>query len=169
CLADRGMLTTTPTCHLPSLFGACEPPADPAARGFARLPADKWWWDSSLAERPGVHRLKVLRGKVLLVDAGLVALLRPLCGGSLAAAATGELGGLAARLVEHLRAAGPSLLDDARGELGLDTKAMRQARQVTESRGAVVSREVTVPARNGGHRHTSELRRWDQTDLAGRG
>ena len=68
-----------------------------------------------------------------------------------------------------LRAAGPSLLDDARGELGLDTKAMRKVRQVTESRGAVVSREVTVPARNGGHLHTSELRRWDQTSLAGRG
>src|SRR5947207_10698462 len=85
-LADRGMLTTMPSSHLPSLFGACEPPSDPDARGFARLPPDKWWWDFGLADMTGVHRLKIHRGKALLLDERLIPVIAPLCQHSLASA-----------------------------------------------------------------------------------
>jgi hypothetical protein len=161
-VADRQMLTLLPDCSLPSLFGACDPPEDPAARGFARWPEDKWWWDMALAGTPGIRRLRIHRGKGLFVSAALLPVLDPLCGEELRRAEAGERGEAAAVLVHHLDAAGPSLIDDVKEELGLDARVLRALRDRLEPWGAVVSREVRVPAGQGGHRHTSELSRWDQ-------
>jgi hypothetical protein len=168
-LADRRLLTTTPSSHLPSLFGACEPVADPQARGFARLPADKWWWDGALTDSGGVARLKVLRGKVLLLDEELTPLVDPLCRASLRRAERGDLGQDAKTLAKHLAATGPLLLEDARSELGWDAAKMRRVRKETEPFGVVVSEEATLDAANGGHLHTSRLLRWDHTAWCGSG
>lgn len=160
-LRDRALLTILPGSALPSLFGACDPPADPEARGFGRYPADKWWWDLALAERPRFHRLRVYRGKGLLVDDRLLPVLDPLCSADLAHAERGGYGTEAAAVVAHLRAAGVSLLEDVKEELGFEPKMLRALRDRLERRGAVVSREVRLEAKGGGHRHTSELRLWD--------
>src|SRR5206468_949391 len=59
-LADRGLLTLTPDCALPSLFGACHEPGSTAGgRGFAAWPRTRWPWAGMLARRPGVRWLKV--------------------------------------------------------------------------------------------------------------
>ena len=54
---------------------------------------------------------------------------------------------------------------------GLSAAALRRVREPLERTGAIVTRSVTVPARTGGHRHTSELRLWPQaeTPLPGAG
>jgi hypothetical protein len=67
-LRDRGLLTRTADCALPSLYEAChEDPYKPGSPGFATWPATRWPWFSELAERgyliTGVHR-----GKNLLVS-----------------------------------------------------------------------------------------------------
>jgi hypothetical protein len=161
-LTDRAMLTVLPDSALPSLFGACDPPDDPEARGFARWPADKWWWDMALVQRPGVYRLRIHRGKGLFVSDALLPVLEPLCSADLAHAEGGGYGPEAAAVTAHLRAAGVSLVEDVKEELGLAPKTLRGLRDRLERRGAVVSREVRVAAKSGGHRHTSELALWDQ-------
>jgi hypothetical protein len=159
-LRDRGMLTLTPDCSLPSLFAAChDEPYKPGGHGFASWPKTKWWWGGALEERPGVHWLKVRRGRGLLVTDEVAALLDPLCRDELARAEAGELGDVAARLVEHLASAGPSLAEELREELGLDSRTLKAARERAERVGAVVARRVTLEEP---HRHTSELQRWDQ-------
>jgi hypothetical protein len=160
-LRDRGMLTTLPSTSLPSVFGACDPPA-PGAQGFERWPADKWWWDGALVESEGVVTSKVARGKRLFVDERLVARFDPLCRASLADADAGSLGIEVQQLTGELAASGPAPIDDVRRSLGLDTAGLRRVRAVVEPLGAVVSREVEIAARNGGHRHTSVVSRWDQ-------
>ena len=163
------MLTILPGSALPSLFGACAPPADPEAKGFGRYPEDKWWWDMALVERPGVHRLRIHRGKGLIVDDRLLGVLDPLCSDDLLRAEHGDYGTEAAVLVAHLRTAGPSILEDVKQELGFEPKMLRGLRDRLERGGAVVSREVRLEAKGGGHRHTSELRRWDQVYPGGAG
>ena len=153
-LDDRGVLTLTPDCALPSLFGACHEEPYSEAPGFGQWPKTKYWWASALAERPGIHRLRIHRGKALLVAERVARLADPLCRAALAAAE----GGPHARLVAHLAAAGPSLLPELKEELGLDPNGLRKARGAVERAGAVVSREVVLEP----HRHTSELCRWDQ-------
>jgi len=154
-IEDRGMATLMPCCSLPSLFAAChEEPYAPGSPGFGQWPKTKYWWASALAGRPGIHRLRVHRGKALLVAEWVTRLADPLCRAALAEAERGPH----ARLVAHLAAAGPALLPELKEELGLDTNALRQARAALERTGAVVSREVVLQP----HRHTSELRRWDQ-------
>src|SRR5919201_5117194 len=65
---DRGILTRTADCALPSLHEAChEEPYRPGAGGFGEWPRTKWQWFGRLAERPGLTALKVHRGKHLLV------------------------------------------------------------------------------------------------------
>src|SRR5437762_9039771 len=84
----------------------------------------------------------------------------PLARAALAAAdAAGDEG---SRLVRHLRSAGPSKIDDVKGELGLEAPALRKVREKLESVAAVVSRDIPVDDGKGGHKHTSELARWDQ-------
>jgi len=47
-------------------------------------------------------------------------------------------------------------------ELGLEAPALRKVREKLETVAAVVSRDIAVDDGKGGHRHTSELARWDQ-------
>jgi hypothetical protein len=160
-LIDRGMLTLTQDSALPSLFAAChEEPYKRGAAGFGSWPKTKWPWGGELALRPGVLALKVHRGKVLLCHQAAIRAIDPLARAALAEAdAAGDAG---SRLVRHLKSAGPSKLDDVKGELGLEAPALRKVREKLETLAAVVSRDVTVDDGKGGHRHTSELARWDQ-------
>ena len=51
-LRDRGLLTRTADCALPSLYEAChEDPYRPGSPGFATWPATKWPWFGELADR----------------------------------------------------------------------------------------------------------------------
>jgi hypothetical protein len=160
---ERGVVTLTPSCSLPSLYGAChEEPYKPGGKGFAGYPKTKWPWGSALRQRPGIHWLRLLRGTGVFLSDEVAALADPLCRAALADA-EGE-GGDAARLVTHLASAGPSLLDEIKEELGLSAKALRGVRARLERVGAVVSRQVVLD-RGGRHRHTSELRRWDQLEV----
>ena len=64
--ADRGLLTRTADCALPSLYEAChEEPYQPGSPGFATWPATKWPWFGELADR-GHLITAVHRGKSLL-------------------------------------------------------------------------------------------------------
>jgi hypothetical protein len=154
-LRERGMLTRLPDCSLPSLFGAChEEPYKPGSRGFGLWPRTKWRWAFELAERPGVHILGIHRGKGLFVTAETAVLVDRLAREELAQVEAGALGPEAALLVAHLAAAGPSLLEELREELGIDARRLRPK---LERRGAIVARAVILDDRN-----TSELARWDQ-------
>ena len=93
----------------------------------------------------------------MLVSDAVAAVLDPLCRAALAAAADSPL-------LAHLCSAGPSLVDDLLVELGLSSSALRRMREPLERTGALVARSVTLPARTGGHRHTSELRLWTQAE-----
>jgi hypothetical protein len=160
-LADRGMLTLTQDSALPSLFAAShEEPYKRGAAGFGSWPKTKYVWAFQLVERPRVLGLKVHRGKMLLCGPDAARAIDPL-----ARAALSEADGAAderTRLVRHLKSAGPSQLDDVKAELGLAPAALRKVRERLESVAAVVSREVEVSDGKGGHKHTSELCRWDQ-------
>jgi hypothetical protein len=167
-LRDRGMLTRTPDSSLPSLFQAChEQPYLPGGRGFASWPATKWPWAAALAERPGVHALKIHRGKTILLTSQTLALADPICRAELARMDEADPGWH--RLLAHLADAGPSLADDVRTELGLKAAELRALRAALERSGALVSRSVILPGSGGGHLHASELARWDQAFPAGRG
>ena len=158
---ERGIATITPDCSLPSLFLAChEPPYRPGSRGFGLWPRTKYPWAVELTAHPGIHGLKVHRGKRVLVSDAVAGTLDPLCRAAVDAAA-------ASPLVAHLRAAGPSLVEDLQVELGLSAADLRRLRGPLERTGAIVSRSVTVPARTGGHRHTSELRLWPPAETSG--
>jgi hypothetical protein len=154
---ERGVVTITPACALPSLFAACHQPAyREGASGFGSWPRDAYWWPVALGETPGISSLAILRGRRVLVSDAFAAAIDPLCREALAAArASGS------PLVEHLAGAGPSLVDDLRIELGLDARALRRVRAPLERVGAVIARSITVPASSGGHRHTAELRLWE--------
>ena len=159
-LAERGMLTLTQDSALPSLFAAChEEPYKKGAKGFGSWPKTKYPWAFQLAERTDVLALKVHRGKVLLCTPAVCRAVDPLARAALAEAekAPDER----ARLVRHLGSAGPTTIDDVKMELGLPPPTLRAVREKLESLAAVVARETLVPDGKGGHRHTSELRRWD--------
>ncbi len=157
-LADRGLLTRTADCALPSLYGACHEPAfKPGSPGFATWPATKWPWFGELGGRylvPAVHG-----GKNLLVTRAVARLIDPICRAEIERTHAADPGW--ARLLDHLAAAGPSSIDDLRTELGLTPKALKSLRTPLERCGAMVSRSVLMTAA-GEHRHSSELARWDQ-------
>ncbi len=160
-LIDRGLLTLTQDSALPSLFAAChEEPYKRGAAGFGSWPKTKWPWGGELALRPGVLALKVHRGKVLLCHQAALRAIDPLARAALAEA--DGAGDERSRLVRHLKSAGPSKLDDVKDELGLPAPALRKVREKLESVAAVVSRDIAIDDAKGGHRHTSELLRWDQ-------
>jgi hypothetical protein len=77
-------------------------------------------------------------------------------------AAAGDHGPDAARLVDHLGAAGPTTTEDLKVELGLTSPAVRRLRTRLERVGAILPRHLRLDTSGGGHRHTSELSRWDQ-------
>jgi hypothetical protein len=162
-LRERGMLTLMPDCSLPSLFGAChEGPYKSGGRGFASWPKTKWWWAGDLAAREGVHSVRLHAGKNLYLTDETAGLADPLCRAALADADEGRRGETAQRLVRHLADGGPAALDEVKEELGLGTKELRGARVVLERVGAIVARDLRITTTAGGHRHTSELSRWDQ-------
>jgi hypothetical protein len=162
-LQERGLLTLTASCSLPSLFGAChEPPYKEGSRGFGSWPRTKWPWGFELRQRPGVLWTHLLRGQGLFLSAATAAIADPLCRAELARAEAGDYDDDARRLVEQL-AHGSAVIADLRDELGFD---VRPARKKLERVGAVVSRSVVVEP----HAHTSELVRWDHAHpAAGKG
>jgi hypothetical protein len=158
-LRDRGLLTRTADCALPSLYAAChEDPYKIGSPGFGAWPATKWPWFGELAGR-GYLVAAVHRGKSLLVTAEVAGLLDPICRAEIERmrAADRRWG----RLLDHLAAAGPSSTEDLRTELGLARQELRSLRAPLERCGAIISRSLQVTAGEG-HRHASELWRWDQ-------
>jgi hypothetical protein len=146
-------------CSLPSLHVAIhEPPYDPGSRGFGLYPATKWWWSGTLAARPGLWRLKIRRGKSVLVSDEIARHVGPLARSELADAENGIAGELERRLVEHLGETGPAEVGDLRAELNVEARPLRRARGRLERVAAVVSRPVLLEP----HTHSSSLLRWDQ-------
>lgn len=150
-LDDRGLLTLTADCALPSLFGACHEEPYSNAPGFGQWPKTKYWWPSAW----GALSTRLHRGKTLFVSDAVAARIGARCLEELARAEEGVYGGEAAAVVRHLAEAGPSLLEELREEVALD----RRVRERLERVGAIVWRGVRLEEP---HRHTSELRRWDQ-------
>lgn len=160
-LRDRGLLTRSADSALPSFFDAChEKPYAAGSSGFGSWPATKWPWFGKLAERDGVYRLNVHRGKNLLVTDEVAALLDPVCRSEIERMA-GEADEWAL-VLGHLDSAGPALLEDLQTELALKPKELKHALFPLELCGAVVRRSVVLETAGGGHEHTSELARWDQ-------
>lgn len=158
-LRDRGLLTRTADCALPSLYEAChEEPYKPGSPGFATWPATKWPWFGELAERghliAGVHR-----GKNLLLADKVAGMLDPICRAEISRMRAADPG--RRRLLDHLAATGPSSIDDLRTELRLKRQELNALRAPLERCGAIISRSPRVTAGQG-HRHSSELARWDQ-------
>jgi hypothetical protein len=160
-LAERGVLTLTQDSALPSLFAAShEEPYKRGAAGFGSWPKTKYVWAFQLTERPGVLALKIHRGKVVLFHREVARAIDPLARAALAEA--DAAGDERSRVLRHLRSAGRSQVDDLKAELGLEAPALRKIREKLESVAAIVSREIEVDDGKGGHRHVSELARWDQ-------
>jgi hypothetical protein len=164
-LRDRWLLTLTPDTALPSLFGAVhEEPYAPGRPGFGAYPKTKWWWGGALGSRDHVVTTKLHRGKTLYLSPEAARLVDPLCRSALADAERNGYGDVARRLVEHLAAAGPSLVEDLKNELALDAKALRTARTRLEAAGAIIGTGVRTEV-GGGHRHSSRIARWDQAGV----
>jgi hypothetical protein len=158
-LRERGLLTRTTDCALPSLYEAChEDPFKPGSPGFGTWPATKWPWFGELAERgyliAGVHR-----GKNLIVSQDVARLLDPVCRAEIERMRAEDP--LWRAVLDHLAAAGPASIDDLRTELGLKRQELRLLRAPLERCGAIVSRSLEVTAGEM-HLHSSVLSRWDQ-------
>ena len=158
-LRDRGLLTRTADCALPSLYEAChEDPYQIGGAGFATWPATKWPWFGELAGR-GYVVAAVHRGKNLIVTGEVARLLDPICRAEIERMRAADRGW--ARLLDHLAAAGPSSIEDLRTELGLKRQELKSLRAPLQRCGAIISRSPQVTAGEG-HLHSSELVRWDQ-------
>jgi hypothetical protein len=156
-LLDRGLLTRTTDCALPSLFEAChEEPYAPGSPGFGQWPRTKFGWFGELGAR-GYPVLAIHRGKNLLVTQEVAQLIDPICRAEIARMEGEDRDW--ARLLRHLAGAGPSELEDLRLELDLKPKELKALRAPLERCGAIVSRSIVY---EDPHRHTSELCRWDQ-------
>jgi hypothetical protein len=155
-LHDRGLLTRSPDCSLPSLFGAChEEPYKPGAGGFGEWPRTKWSWSFELAQLPGVLAPKIHQGKTLYLSPEAVRLVDPIVRAELdrMTAADGEW----ARLLAHLAEAGPSSPEDLQTELGLRRQDLKKLRAPLERCGVLVTRFERVAGE-----FESRLYRWDQ-------
>jgi hypothetical protein len=161
-LADRGLLTRTPDCSLPSLFEAChEEPYRQGGHGFASWPKTKYSWAGELAELPGITVLKIHAGKSLFLTRDTLAIVDPICRAELTRLDGGDRE--TRRLLGHLASGGPSTLGTLQEELGLRPRELKAIRYPLESCGAIVSRQVVLPAdEQPGHLHSSELARYDQ-------
>jgi hypothetical protein len=151
-LRDRGLVTRTADCSLPSLFEAChEEPYAPGRAGFGRWPRTKWRWSFALTEQPGVYALKIHhRAKTLFVSEETARLVDPIVRTELERLEReGEDWALVLR---HLDDAGPSTADDLKTELGLKPKELKAILYPLELCGAVLRRGV----------EPMELVRWDQ-------
>jgi hypothetical protein len=161
-LADRGLLTRTPDCSLPSLFEAChEEPYRKGGHGFASWPKTKYSWASELEERPGITVLKIHAGKSLFLTRETLAVVDPICRAELTRLAGADRE--TRRLLDHLANGGPSTLETLQEELGLGPRELKALRYPLERCGAIVGRQVLLPAdKQPGHLHSSELARYDQ-------
>jgi hypothetical protein len=158
-LRDRGLLTRTTDCALPSLYEAChEDPYREGSPGFASWPATKWPWFGELAAR-GYLVTAVHRGKNLLVSAEVAGLLDPICRAEIERMRCADDGWR--RLLDHLADAGPSGLDDLLFELGLKRQELKALRAPLERCGAIVASSLHVTAGEA-EPHSSVLSRWDQ-------
>jgi hypothetical protein len=165
-LTDRWLLTRTPDCALPSLYEAChEDPYRPGSKGFASWPATKWPWFSELAGR-GYLVTALHRGKNLMLSADGARLADPVCRAEIARMRAADPG--SRRLLDHLEAAGPSLVEDLITELRLTRKELNALRSPLERCGAVVSRPAEVGSEHV-HPPGRELARWDQLYQGPRG
>jgi hypothetical protein len=162
-LADRTMLTLTPSSALPSLFGAChEEPYAPGKGGYAQYPRTRWWWGGWLSHEPNVVTTKFARGRQLFLDRELAARIAPLPLRELGRVDAGELGPYAKALASLLAETGVATVDDVKAGLGWDAARLRRVRNAVERTGAVLSLSAREDINDaGGHRHTAELRRWD--------
>jgi hypothetical protein len=160
-LRERGMLTRTADCALPSLYGAChEEPYKAGSPGFSSWPATKWPWFGELTGR-GHLCVAVHHGKNLLITGETAALLDPICRAETDRMRAADPGWR--RLLDHLAMAGPSDLEDLRLELDLKRRELKALRSPLERCGVIVARSVAMTSgRVDGHTHTSELSRWDQ-------
>jgi hypothetical protein len=159
-LQDRGMLTRTPDSALPSFFEAChEEPYAPGSRGFGSWPRTKYPWYFELAARADVHELKVHKGKSILFSDETLPLVDPICRSELERMEGHDSW---APLLRHLADTGPSTPEDLQTELGLRPKELKNLRYSLERCGALVSQTLRIDLADGGHRHTSELLRYDQ-------
>jgi hypothetical protein len=166
-LLDRGLLTRTADCALPSLYEAChEEPYRPGSPGFGTWPVTKWPWFGQLAAR-GYLITAVHRSKNLIVSADVARLLDPICRSETARMRAEDPG--CRRLLDHLAAAGPASVEDLPRELRVKRQEVKALRYPMERCGVIVSRSVHV---TGGEDepHASEIARWDQvyTDPADR-
>ena len=158
-LDERGLLTRTPDCALPSLYEACqEEPYQAGGHGFASWPATKWPWFGELGEQ-GYLITAIHRGKNLLITDALARLIDPIARAEIArlhAAGPGP-----ARLLDHLAAAGAI---PARRPAHRAGPEPGRAADAARSPGALRRGHRPVgPGNSGdGHLHTSELARWDQ-------
>lgn len=162
---DRGLLTRTTDCALPSLHEAChEEPYKAGAGGFAEWPATKYVWGFQLPRRDDVYALKIHRGKTLFLSPEAAALADPICRAEIERMAAADEGW--AMLLRHLGEMGPSLTEDVRVELGLKPKELKALRAPLERCGAVVARFFPL-----GDDWVTELVRWDHLhpQTAGRG
>jgi hypothetical protein len=158
-LQDRGLLTRTTDCSLPSLFEAChEEPYAPSKPGFGQWPRTKWGWSFALPARPGVYALKIHgRAKTLYASEETARLIDPIVRAELermdAADPQWSL------VLRHLDATGPSTADDLKTELGLKPKELKAILYPLELCGVVLRRAV-APTENGGV-EGFEVVRWD--------
>jgi hypothetical protein len=158
-LHERGLLTRTPCCSLPSLFAAChEEPYAPGKPGFGQWPRTKWSWSFMLPRRPGAYALKIHhRRKTLYVTEEVARMIDPVLRDEL-----DRMGNASpdwARVLDHLAAAGPSTTDDLKTELGLKPRELKAIIHPLELCGVVISRAVE-PADDGSVQGF-EYVRWD--------
>jgi hypothetical protein len=158
-LRDRGLLTRTADCALPSLYEAChEDPYQPGSPGFGTWPATKWPWFGELAAR-GHIASSVHRGKNLLVTGEVADLLDRICRAETERMRAADPGWR--QLLDHLAAAGPSSIEDLRTELRMKRQELRSLRSPLERCGVIISSSLHVTA-GGEQPHASDLARWDQ-------
>lgn len=156
---DRGLVTRTPCCSLPSLFAAChEEPYAPGRPGFGQWPRTKWSWSFMLPRRAGIYALKIHhRRKTLYLSeeiAQLVdALIREEIDRMTRADADWRL------VLDFLAAAGASTADDMKTELGLGPRDLKRILYPLELCGTVVGRAIE-PAGDGSV-EGFEYVRWD--------
>ncbi len=136
----------------------------PGTPGFGSWPATKWPWFGALTER-GHLCVAVHRGKNLLVSSEAAALLDPICRAETDRMRAEDPGWR--RLLDHLARVGPSTTEDLRTELSLKRQELKALRSPLERCGVIVARSVAMTsgrddADGDGHRHDSELSRWDQ-------
>jgi hypothetical protein len=158
-LRERGLLTRTPDCSLPSLFEAChEEPYAPDKPGFGQWPRTKWGWSFALPRLPGVYALKIHRGKTLYVSEETARILDAICRAEIERMQEADPNW--ALVLRHLADAGPSTTEDLKTELGLKPKELKKILSPLELCGAVVNRAIEPDEH--GEVEGFEYLRWDQ-------